>query len=226
MQEKSPILSVLALILIVGLIVVVLFLVFKPGEEVNDTDNTEPTITETVTPEVTDEPEVDETTTPTPTNNVSDGDVAPVSGVTAPDSWELLEYDCLGYKAYRPQGFFFRMFPPDCFVLGLDTNRIPEASEYMGMISLMKLSGSNNFEKYVDELDEGYTEYTREIEGRTWTMVEGKTPANELFDAKFVKLGNFEANGKEYMARLESGSSDYSGHSGTFETFISTLIFE
>lgn len=228
MQEKSPILSILVLLVIVGLIVTVLFLVFKPVEETNGNNETDNEITETVTPEPTTTDVVEEnddvTTTPTPATQTKD--VADVTGATPPDSWQLLEYDCLGYKAYRPNGFYFRMFPPDCFVLGLDPNRIPEASEYMGMISMMKLSASNNFDKYVAELEDGYTEYTRVIDGRTWNMVEGKMPANELFEAKYVKLGNVEVNGKEYMARIENSASNFGGYADEFETFITTLIFD
>ncbi len=231
MQEKSPVLSIIVLLVIIAMVIGVLFLVFKPGDD--DTDNTDNvvSVTKTVTPTQVSDNDIDTdtvvvtTTKPSPTATNNDT-VAPVSGATPPENWQAIDFDCLGYTAYRPSGFFFRMFPPDCFVLGLDTNRIPEASEYMGMISLMKLSGSNNFTKYIDQLEDGYTKYTRSIDDRTWTIVEGKQPANELFDAKFVKLGNFKVGSKEYMARIESTSSNFGGYADEFEIFITTLKFD
>jgi hypothetical protein len=219
MQEKNPILSILVLLVIVGAAIGILFLVFKPGTTTTDNDvNITETPSITTTAKLTVTPTVGVTTKAT----VS---VTPVSGAVAPSDWKAIENTSQGYTAYRPAHFYFRLFSPDMFALGIDPNAIPSASEYMGTISLIRLSASNSFADYTDQLQDGYTTYTRIIDGRTWIMVVGITEANEITAAKYVILGNFSVGSKEYMARLESSSSDYAGYKDEFETFITTLDF-
>jgi hypothetical protein len=218
MQEKNPILSIMVLLVIVVAAIGVLFLVFKPGANNIATDNdTDGTVTPSVTITQT-------TVVPTVKTTVTTTD-APVSGAVAPSDWETIENTIQGYTAFRPPHFYFRLFSPDMFALGIDPNAIPAASEYMGTINLIRLSASNSFTDYTNQLQDGYSTYTRVIDGRTWTMIVGITEANEVADAKYVILGDFKVGAKEYLARLESSNSDYGGYKDEFETFITTLDF-
>lgn len=232
MQEKNPVLSFVVLLVIVGAAFGVLFLVFKPTAE-NTSDNTPKTTTTpsvtanlneptaTVTPSVS----VSKTVTPTSTPTSGGKTVASVTDAAIPDGWVAVVNDSQNYTAYKPKSYYFRMFSPDRFVLGIDTNKIPDASEYMGMISLMRLSASNNFDSALANLESGYTTYTRMIDNRTWTMVEGKTKANEIMSSKYVIYGKVSVGNKEYLAKLENGSANYGGFADEFEIFITTLEF-
>jgi hypothetical protein len=238
MEKKNPILSVVVLLVIVAIAVGVLFMLFKPADTGSTTGQqtatTTPAALGTGSPSVT--ATVDKTTTPavTLTGTVNPSAtpmagcavVAAVTGATPPATWKPVENSTQGFTAYRPTGFYFRLFPPDMFMLSIDPNPIPTASEYMGVINIIRLSASNNFESYLANLETGYQTCTREIDGRTWTTVVGKTKTTDAFEGKFVKYGKVTVGTKEYLARLENLKADYGGYSGQYETFITTLQFK
>ena len=109
--------------------------------------------------------------------------------------------------------------------LGIDTNKIPEASEWAGIITMTRLTADNGLESYKSNLEVGYTSQVQTISGRSWTVIEGKTPANELFNAQFVKYAYVTVDGKEYIAGIRSDLANYGGQEGTFDTFVSIISF-
>ena len=109
--------------------------------------------------------------------------------------------------------------------LGIDTNQIPESSEWAGIITITRLTASNNFESYKSNLEVGYTTSTQSIAGRNWTIIEGIIPANMLFDAQYVKYAYVTVNGKEFLAAIKSTQANFGGQEGTFDTFISIINF-
>ncbi len=241
MEKKSPILSIVVLLVIVTIAVGVLFLVFKPADSSVNTDNTGLTGLTTVNPEKPDtNPEVTATTKPlltpvvstvvsaTPTTPALAGceTVAAVNAATPPSNWKVLDNTKQGYTVYRPTGFYYRLFPPDMFVLGIDPNPIPTASEYMGVINMIRLSASSNFDTYLGNLEAGYKTCTREIDGRTWTTVVGKTKTTDAFEGKYVKYGKVTVGGKDFMARLENQNANYGGYADEYEIFITTIVFK
>lgn len=241
MEQKNPVLSIVVLLIIIAAAVGILFLLFKPGTDdsnktANDVKTVTPTatatVTATVTPSVTAEPSVtpsvsvtaQPTTTPVITGTTTT--VPAVNDAQPPANWKPIENTSQGYTAYRPTGYYFRLFPPDMFVLGIDQSPIPTESEYMGVISMMRLSASNNWDSQIANLKPGYKTITREINGKSWTVVEGATKDSDAFPSRFIKYGRVKVDSKEFMARLDSSSSNYGGYADEFETFITTVVFK
>ena len=79
---------------------------------------------------------------------------------------------------------------------------------------------------YVNELIAGYTSTSITIDGNSWTVLEGQTKANELFDSQYTKLGHVTVGSTEYVVRLVSGDSNYNGHESKFDILISILNFK
>jgi hypothetical protein len=178
-------------------------------------------------------PVVEKTPTATPTINVYN---TPIPGVTdtvsptesvvvaPPSGWVLIDNTVQKYLAYRPNGWYYRLFAPNMETLGIDTNKIPEASEWAGIITMSRLS-AGGLESYKSNLEVGYTSAVQTISGRSWTLIEGKTPANELFNAQFVKYAFVTVDGKDYVAGIRSDLANYGGQEGTFDTFVSVISF-
>jgi len=179
-------------------------------------------------------PQGDKTITGTPTTAIENtsvpgttNSVSPTEGliVTPPSGWLPIDNTGQDYIAYRPGGWWFRLFPPNMETLGIDTNQIPEASEWAGIITLTRLTASNNFESHTSILEAGYTTSIQNITGRNWTIVRGIIPTNMLFDAQFVKYGYVNVGGREFLAAIRSTAADFGGQEGTFDMFISIINF-
>ena len=241
MEKKNPILSIVVLLVIVAAAVGVLFMLFKPADLAN-TNNKDSNLKTTEVPGVenSDVPNAeDANVTATPAVTVKPSTIATpavtaaagcdvVAAVTAaavPGNWVKIDNGALvSYDVYRAKGFNYRVFTND--FVGIDPNPIPSASEYAGIISVMKLSGANNFDSQLANLEPGYQKCTREIDARTWTTVVGKTKANEISSSNFIKYAKVTVNAKDYMAKLTSTAADYSGQANNFETFITILKFK
>lgn len=179
-------------------------------------------------------PQGDKTITGTPTTAIENTSitgttnlVSPTEGlvVTPPSDWLQIDNTGQGYIAYRPNGWWFRLFPPNMETLGIDTNQIPDASEWAGIITITRLNASNNLGSYKSNLEVGYTSVVQNISGRNWTIIEGITPANMIFDAQFVKYGYVNVGGREFLAAIRSTAADFGGQEGTFDMFISIINF-
>lgn len=179
-------------------------------------------------------PQGDKTITGTPTTAIENTSitgttnlVSPTEGlvVTPPSDWLQIDNTGQGYIAYRPNGWWFRLFPPNMETLGIDTNQIPDASEWAGIITITRLNASNNLGSYKSNLEVGYTSVVQNISGRNWTIIEGITPANMIFDAQFVKYGYVNVGGREFLAAIRSTEADFGGQEGTFDMFISIINF-
>jgi hypothetical protein len=153
--------------------------------------------------------------------------VAPTESVaiTPPSGWIAIDNTSQSYIAYRPSGWYFRLFPPAMELLGIDVNQIPDASEWGGIITMARLNASNNFESYKSGLEAGYTTSVQSIGGRSWTIIEGITPANMLFDSQFVKYAYTDVGGKEFLASIRSSAANYGGQEGNFDIFVQTIRF-
>jgi len=179
-------------------------------------------------------PQGDKTLTGTPTTTVENtsvpgttNSVSPTGSVlvTPPSGWQAIDNTGQNYIAYRPDGWWYRLFPPNMETLGIDTSQIPEASEWAGIITISRLSASNNFESYKSNLEVGYTSLVQNIAGRNWTIIEGVIPANMLFDSQFVKYAYVNIGGREFLAAIRSTAANFGGQEGTFDTFISIINF-
>jgi len=221
MEKSNPLISFLIVIVIAIAGLGFLFLVFNPNNNTTGTDNSTPSPTATVTVQtstaITTTPVTTAISTPVTT-------VAPVVSVTPPADWQEIDNTNQHYKAYRPH-WYYRLFPPNMEVLGIDPNPIPTASEYMGAIFIMRLTASNNLGVFKSSLEAGYTETTRMINGRQWTMYVGQIQATLASNAKYVKAGYVNVDGREYLAELQNEASNYGGYEAKFETFITTINF-
>ena len=112
-------------------------------------------------------------------------------------------------------------------LLGIDTNEVPEASEYAGVISMIRLTASNNWEAQKANLETGYSEDVQTISGHDWTIIKGKTVYYEEagFGGLFIKYAYVTVGGKEFVVRLESSLVDYGGQESNFDTFVKTVKF-
>ena len=179
-------------------------------------------------------PQVDKTPTGTPTTTVENtsapgltNSVSPTGTVvvTPPSGWIAMDNTAQDYIAYRPGGWWFRFFSPNMETLGIDTNQIPEASEWAGIITLTRLNASNNFESHTSILEPGYTTTIQNIAGRNWTIVRGIIPENMLFDAQYAKYAYVNVGGREFLASIRSTAANFGGQEGNFDTFISIINF-
>ena len=204
-----------------------LFLVFNPnkGGSTNTVTPTPSFIDQSGVPDetavATDIPTTTPVLTSTPGNVVT---TTPVVVVTPPAGWKEIDNTSQHYKAYRP-GWYYRLFSPNMEILGIDPKPIPQASEYVGTIFMMRLTASNNLGAFKSSLVPGYAQSTRSINGREWTMFVGKVTATAVSTEKFVKAGYVVVSGKEYLAEIQSEASDYGGHESQYETFITTINF-
>lgn len=147
-----------------------------------------------------------------------------VAEVTPPSDWKPIDNTVQKYIAYRPNGWYFRFFS-NMELLGIDTNIIPVASEYAGIINITRLTASNNFESYKANLEPGYTQEVQVISGRSWTIIKGKTKPSEIFDVMFAKYAYVSEGGKEFLARIEHTTSNFAGQEGNFDIFVKTIKF-
>jgi len=145
--------------------------------------------------------------------------------VTPPSGWVAIDNTSQHYIAYRPNGWWYKIFSPNMETLGIDVNQIPDASEWAGLFTITRLTASNNFESYKANLEVGYTSQVQNISGRNWTVIKGKTPANELFDSLFVKYAYVIVDGKEFLAGTSSTEASFGGQEGNFDTFVSIIKF-
>jgi hypothetical protein len=154
-------------------------------------------------------------------------EISPTEGavVTPPSGWIAMDNTAQDYIAYRPGGWWFRFFSPNMETLGIDTNQIPEASEWAGIITLTRLNASNNFESHTSILEAGYTTSVQNIAGRNWTIVRGIIPANMLFDAQYAKYAYVNVGGREFLASIRSTAANFGGQESNFDTFISIINF-
>jgi len=179
-------------------------------------------------------PQGDKTLTGTPTNTIENTSapgitslVSPTGSavVTPPSGWIAMDNTAQDYIAYRPGGWWFRFFSPNMETLGIDTNQIPEASEWAGIITISRLSASNNFESYKSNLEAGYTSSVQNIAGRNWTIVRGIIPENMLFDAQYAKYAYVNVGGREFLAAIRSTAANFGGQEGNFDMFVSIINF-
>lgn len=223
MKKANALVSLLVVVLI-GLLGFGALYYFLSPKEPNVITEPTPTpaptgeVEDTVVPTEVEEEEV--TITPTVISGT------PIVEATPPANWEKISnLNFLPYEVWRPNGFYYRYFSPS--TLGFDPAPLPEASEYAGMLSITQLqSGMSWTNDYVNELMAGYTTTTLTIKGNNWTVLEGKTKANEIFDSQFVKLGYVQVGGKEYVVKLVSSDANYGGHESKFDIMISILIFK
>jgi len=214
MTNTGKFIVLVMLLVIAGLIYVLVKQAGTPS--VTPTPTVTPIEEAVVTVTPSGEPEVTNTTAPT---------TAVVASVTPPAGWKELVNDGQGYTAYRPGNWWFRFFPPSKQLLGIDPNPIPEVGEYAGAITISRLTGGTTFNDYKSGLEAGYTESPSQINGRTWTMVEGVIPENEISGKKYVKYGYVEVGSKKFVAGLMSGAANYNGYESIFDTFLSVLVF-
>lgn len=167
------------------------------------------------------------TNTPSVTKTVDPTDIVEV---TPPDGWKVIDNTSQKYLAYRPNGWYYKMFPPAMETLGIDTTAIPDASEWAGLITMTRLSASNNLGSYKANLEAGFTENSQVISGNTWTIIKGKTIENEIYGSQFVKYAYVQVSGKEYLAGItcdatSSSCGNFNGQEATFDTFVSLIKF-
>lgn len=167
------------------------------------------------------------TVTPSVTKTVSPTEIV---GITPPDGWQPIDNTSQKYIAYRPNHWYFKLFAPAMETLGIDTAKIPDASEWAGLITMTRLNTSNDFASYKENLEAGYTETTQIISGNTWTIIKGKTLFNEIYGSQYVKYGYVQVNGKDFLAGITcnaegTGCGNFNGQESTFNTFISIIKF-
>ncbi len=142
---------------------------------------------------------------------------------TAPAPWVAVEMPAVGYTAYRP-GWYYRIFGT---LLGIDPNPIPVNSEYAGMITIRKHSGTQAaaIAEYTGGLEAGFTE-TEIVAGcRTWVVIEGTIPASEISDAKQVKTAFTTEDGKVIAVHYETSSAIFATHEAKLDTLIDIMVF-
>jgi hypothetical protein len=167
--------------------------------------------------------EVGTTTAPDSTDTVVPTESAEV---TPPSGWQPIDNTSQKYIAYRPNGWWYKLFEPNMETLGIDTSQIPDASEWAGIMTISRLNASNmDFESYKENLEPGYSETTQTISGRSWIIIHGKTPANELFDSLFVKYAYVTVDGKEFVAAIRSTDANFDGQESNFDIFVSVIKF-
>lgn len=142
---------------------------------------------------------------------------------TPPSGWTAVEMASVGYTAYRP-GWYYRIFGT---MLGLDPNPIPVDSEYAGMITIRKHSGTQAavVTDYTDGLEAGYSEASVVAGCRTWTVIEGTIPANEISDAKQVKTAFTTEDGVVIGVHYETSSAIFPTHEAKLDTLIDIMVF-
>lgn len=226
MAEKRPILSTVLFSLIVIAIMAILYLLLiKKDDDKKVEDKTvEPTI------EVTQAPQDDGTTTPTVTKKaeatptkIKESESGDSKDIALPEGWEAIENTFQEYTAYRPKGFYYRLFPPNMYLLGVDPNPIPIATEYAGVITLLRTNSTNNLEGRLKDLKAGYTEKNVVFNSLEWRIIDGETKDTEMYDSYKVRYAYIKINGKEFLATLERETSKYSD---TFNTFIANIKFD
>jgi|GEM_PF-3314494 len=221
MKKANALVSILVVLIIGAVGFGGLYILLSPKDT-----NVVPEPTPTPTPEVEVTASVKPTTSEEDTVEPTDIATTPIVDVTPPADWEMISnLTFLPYEVYRPRGWYYKYFSPT--TLGMDPAKLPDASEYAGLLSISQLQSSTAWnDDYKSELMAGYTQSTQMIDGNEWTILEGKTKANELFDSQFVKYGYVKVGGKEYVVKMVSSAADFGGHESKFDILISTLRFK
>jgi|GEM_PF-5816324 len=146
-----------------------------------------------------------------------------------PEGWTQLDNSSQGYTAYKPPGWYHRFFGIGMQTLGIDTNAIPEASEYAGVIALTHVEGvpmSEWLTSQTSGLKPGYTETSGVYGEYTWNILEGEYLASDVFFPDYkVKYAYMEVEGRLFIAELMASPSAYSGYTDEFDIFIGTVLF-
>jgi len=220
------VLVVLGVVVLVGVVIVSAVVGYNMANPNNQ--KVSPTPTAQVSPSVTAGVTISVTPNTSPTVSTSPSPTVSITTeVTPPSGWQPIDNTSQKYIAYRPSGWYFKMFAPNMQLLGVDKNKIPDASEYAGMFTIQRLTGSSTLQAAKDNLDPGFSETTQEISGRTWTIIKGKQKLYEEsgMGGAYVKLAYVNVSGKEFIAQLQSTSSGFGGQESNFDIFVKTIKF-
>jgi hypothetical protein len=227
-------------ILVVLLVAAIGYLIFKPSDEVADTDVTDNQDTtvdvdetegdEVVVDDVDADESEDDVDGEEPADDADEDDVEPPQSAPEealiPDGWKEIENTTYGYTAYRPSNFYYRFFG-SASLLGIDPNVIPEASSYAGSVTMMALSGdletamADYYSSFLAIMD------TTEDQGNgTWSLISAEIPENEMDAAKNVMCAFIEVDGQVFVVDYRYDASGDAIYEGVFDKFYPAIEFD
>jgi hypothetical protein len=146
------------------------------------------------------------------------------SDESAPSNWREVENSAYDYTAYIPPTYYYRFFD-SARIVGIDTNELPEASEYMGIITI-NIERSSSVETTLNNNIRDWVAISTATEvhsnGR-WSIVHGTIPANEMFEEKEVITAYIQHG--EYVLSVEyrNAPSDFGTYEDIFDTVYQSL---
>ncbi|MFQ5493228.1 MAG: hypothetical protein ACE5DX_03655 [Candidatus Dojkabacteria bacterium] len=217
---------ILIVIILVAILGLVGFQILRggsgPADTTEETQNQDDTTDDTPSPTPTDEEDPDTTDNNDIVEDGSDtGDQAFVFDSELPAGWKKVDLG-LGYTIYRPGNWWFRNFGG---TLGLDPNEIPEASEYAGMITMSKISGSmtSAISTYKSSLDTNVNEFNAVAGDNDWVIVTGKIDETMESEAKQVKSGFIQGGGQVYQLEYRVPPSQFAANENVFDTLLGVI---
>jgi hypothetical protein len=229
--------KIFLVILVVLLVAVVGYLIFKPSDEVAETDVTDNQDTtvdsedadndEVVVDDVeVDEVVVDDADVEEPAADEVDPPQSAPEEALIPDGWKEIENTTYGYTAYRPSNFYFRFFG-SASLLGIDPNVIPEASSYAGAVTMMALSGdletamADYYSSFLAIMD------TTEDQGNgTWSLISAEIPESAMDAAKNVMCAFIEVDGQVFVVDYRYDASGTATYEDIFNQFYPAIQFD
>jgi len=142
-----------------------------------------------------------------------------------PSGWVAIENKTYNYIAYKPSNYYYRAFGIES-VLGIDPNKIPEASSYTGVISIQALDGSLESAKndYIQSFM-AIAQDTKTTENGTWDLIIAEIPESDMQSAQNVMCAFIEVSGQVFVVDYRYDSSSDATYETIFDQFYPSIKF-
>jgi len=144
---------------------------------------------------------------------------------TVPSGWVAVENNTYDYTAYKPSNYYYRFFGSES-VLGIDPNQLPEASSYVGAVSMQTLDGNLETAKnqYIDPFM-AIAQDTKTTKNGTWDLIMAEIPEDEMFPAQNVMCAFIEVDGQVFVVDYRYDSAGDAMYETVFDQFYQAIEF-
>ncbi len=225
-SSMTMLLSVIAVLLAI-LIALIGYGVYKMSADADhDKDHKETAqVTPTSTPTQPYNPTTTSTTTPTATTKPT-ATAKPVAKNEVPAGWKAIKMPTYKYTAYRPSNYYYRFFDSGK-ILGIDPNPIPEASEYLGVVTLQVTTGDLETRKmeHIDSWMALAVDKKTKKNG-TWDLVKGTIPGDEMMPEKEAIMAITKKGNYVYIVDYRQTKDSFDKYEKIFDQFYPAILFE